>query len=161
MSLNPSQYDIRLAVYDVSRGQREGQEGDKVLAFFPPHATPNEQLSVVGLSQAVTSFADSFTSDEDDVSAGAAGRTGEMDTERHKWVMYKCEGSVWMVLVATKSWAGPSMTNATLWGALAAAHSTFALLHGYISQLLQQVRTPRRQPYIWAGHFTRVHPPSC
>jgi hypothetical protein len=51
---------IALAVFDESLGQRDGQEADKLLAFFPQSTPVAARMSVVGLAQAVASFAASF-----------------------------------------------------------------------------------------------------
>lgn len=52
-----SGYGIMLAVYDTRRGQQEGREADKILAFYPPTAPAIMQSSIVGLAQALTMFA--------------------------------------------------------------------------------------------------------
>jgi hypothetical protein len=52
-----SGYGIVLAVYDTRRGQQEGRESEKILAFYPPTAPNVMQSSIVGLAQALTMFA--------------------------------------------------------------------------------------------------------
>lgn len=52
-----SGYGIVLAVYDTRRGQQEGREAEKILAFYPPTAPNVMQSSIVGLAQALTMFA--------------------------------------------------------------------------------------------------------
>lgn len=52
-----SGYGIVLAVYDTRRGQQEGREAEKILAFYPPTAPGMMQSSIVGLAQALTMFA--------------------------------------------------------------------------------------------------------
>lgn len=49
-----------LAVFDSRRGQHEGEEYEKVLSFFPTSVALTTRTTVVGLAQAVTSFADTF-----------------------------------------------------------------------------------------------------
>jgi hypothetical protein len=41
--------------------QIEGQEIDKVLAFYPPEVAPNEQTALVGLVQAMLAFTSLFS----------------------------------------------------------------------------------------------------
>jgi hypothetical protein len=53
-------FSVCLAAYDTRRGQAEGREAEKLLAFFPPNAPPAMQSAVVGLAQAVTMFAGTF-----------------------------------------------------------------------------------------------------
>lgn len=52
-----SGYGIMLAVYDTRRGQQDGREAEKILAFYPPTAPDVMQSSIVGLAQALTMFA--------------------------------------------------------------------------------------------------------
>ncbi|CAH8321450.1 unnamed protein product [Eruca vesicaria subsp. sativa] len=42
---------LRLCVFDLRRGQTEGQELDKILFFHPPELDVSTQLSVIGLSE--------------------------------------------------------------------------------------------------------------
>jgi hypothetical protein len=53
-------FSVCLAAFDARRGQAEGREAEKVLAFHPPSAPAAMQSSVVGLAQAVTMFAGTF-----------------------------------------------------------------------------------------------------
>lgn len=50
-----------ISIFDTRRGDREGEEYDKVLAFFPTTAPVPVRCSIVGLAQAVTSFATTFS----------------------------------------------------------------------------------------------------
>lgn len=47
---------IQLCVFDSRRGQREGQELDKILFFYPPDCPYSVQLSVIGLSGGMITF---------------------------------------------------------------------------------------------------------
>ena len=62
-----------------------------------------------------------------------------MEAEQKKWAMLECEPDVWLVLIVTKAWAGPGCSNDILQASLASLHSLFTLLHGPMSQLLEQV----------------------
>lgn len=53
-------FSVCLAAYDARRGNAEGAEADKVLAFYPVTAPPPMQSSLVGLAQAATMFAGTF-----------------------------------------------------------------------------------------------------
>jgi hypothetical protein len=55
-----SAHGVVLAVYDTRRGQIEGREAEKILAFYPPTAAAAMQSSIVGLAQALTMFAGTF-----------------------------------------------------------------------------------------------------
>ncbi len=56
-----NQFDVCIGIYDKRRGQMEGRESDKVLAFHPPSTPEAQQSSVVGLAQALTMFAGTFS----------------------------------------------------------------------------------------------------
>ena len=51
---------FRIAVFDEQRGNAEGREEDKVLAFWPPDTPPQEQIVAVGLVQAMAAFMGTF-----------------------------------------------------------------------------------------------------
>lgn len=47
---------VQLCVFDLRRGQHEGQELDKILFFFPADLPFSKQLSVIGLSEGLITF---------------------------------------------------------------------------------------------------------
>lgn len=47
---------LRLCVFDLRRGQTEGQELDKILFFHPTELDFSTQLSVIGLSEGLITF---------------------------------------------------------------------------------------------------------
>ena len=52
---------VQLCVFDSRRGKAEGQEVDKVLAYYPADVPANVQANVVGLVQAVGAFSAIFS----------------------------------------------------------------------------------------------------
>ena len=52
---------LQLCIYDSRRGKAEGDEADRVLAYYPADVSPNEQASTVGLAQAVGAFTATFS----------------------------------------------------------------------------------------------------
>jgi hypothetical protein len=52
---------IRVAVFDDRRGNTEGTEADKVLAFWPADTAEREQVAAVGLVQAMAAFMANFS----------------------------------------------------------------------------------------------------
>lgn len=52
---------MQLCIFDERRGLSEGQEADRVLAYFPASVHPNDQASAVGLVQAMSSFSTIFS----------------------------------------------------------------------------------------------------
>lgn len=55
-STTPVNDGIQLCIFDLRRGQHEGQELDKILFFFPVDCPFSTQLSVVGLSEGLITF---------------------------------------------------------------------------------------------------------
>lgn len=47
---------IQLCIFDLRRGQQEGQELDKILFFFPAECPFSVQLSVIGLCEGIITF---------------------------------------------------------------------------------------------------------
>lgn len=47
---------MQLCIFDLRRGQHEGQELDKILFFFPVDCSFSMQLSVIGLSEGLITF---------------------------------------------------------------------------------------------------------
>lgn len=47
---------MKLCVFDLRRGQTEGQELDKILFFYPADLPLSTQLSVIGLSEGLITF---------------------------------------------------------------------------------------------------------
>ncbi|GFR41514.1 hypothetical protein Agub_g2209, partial [Astrephomene gubernaculifera] len=108
----------------------EGDEHEKLLSFFPTIAPVHVRTSIVGLAQAVASFADTLTQDD--------CRFKSMVAEHNKWVMFECEPSIWLLVIARKSWAGASCTDAAYKALLTSTYDVFVLLHGRMSMLLEQ-----------------------
>jgi len=48
--------ELQLLVFDTRRGNVEGQEQDKLLAFFPPDVPPVQQSGLVGLLHGLLAF---------------------------------------------------------------------------------------------------------
>ena len=59
--MGSSTADLQLLVFDTRRGNQEGREEDKLLAFFPPGAPPMHQSGVAGLLQGLLLFTATFT----------------------------------------------------------------------------------------------------
>lgn len=54
-------FNLCLTIFDTRRGQCEGEEHEKLLSFFPTTAPVHVRTSIVGLAQAVASFATTLT----------------------------------------------------------------------------------------------------
>lgn len=47
---------VQFCIFDLRRGQQEGQELDKILFFYPADLPFSTQLSVIGLSEGLITF---------------------------------------------------------------------------------------------------------
>ena len=53
--------ELQLLVFDTRRGNAEGREQDKLLAFFPPSVPPVQQSGLAGLLHGLLLFTANFT----------------------------------------------------------------------------------------------------
>lgn len=53
-------YGLQLCIFDERRGENEGDEMDKILAYYPSSTAPNMQAWAVGLAQAILTFSSTF-----------------------------------------------------------------------------------------------------
>uniref|UniRef100_A0A383WJN5 CCZ1/INTU/HSP4 first Longin domain-containing protein n=1 Tax=Tetradesmus obliquus TaxID=3088 RepID=A0A383WJN5_TETOB len=148
---------VVLAVYDARKGQAEGAEAEKVLAFWPPSASPAMQSSIVGLAQALTMFAGTFNKECPFHSMQAHG---------HSWAMYHAEPDLWLLLLVGRGLVGPHCLPGSLAGCLKGLHSLVVLLHGLLSS--QQGQDPsgvrlraRLQPLLAQAASSLLTPDAC
>ncbi|KAM0887912.1 hypothetical protein ACQ4PT_028683 [Festuca glaucescens] len=120
----------QLCVFDLRRGQQEGQELDKILFFHPADCPILLQLSVIGLCEGIITFTRIF-SPEDDCEV--------IESDKHSHVFYQAEPDIWMVLVVEKTKDSESTLRfGALQGILKESHSLFTMFHGPIRALLHR-----------------------
>ncbi|XP_066331423.1 vacuolar fusion protein CCZ1 homolog isoform X1 [Miscanthus floridulus] len=120
----------QLCVFDLRRGQQEGQELDKILFFHPADCPILLQLSVIGLCEGIVTFTRIFSPEED---------CEVIESEKHSHVFYQAETDIWMVLVVEKNKENElTWRYGALQGILKEAHSLFAMFHGPIRTLLDR-----------------------
>lgn len=121
---------LKLCVFDLRRGQNEGQELDKILFFFPPDLTFSSQLSVIGLSEGLITFTRLFSPE-------AACEV--IEAERHSHVFYESEPDIWIVMVIEKNKEIEAIWRVdALQKVLKEVHSLFVMFHGSIRSLLDK-----------------------
>ncbi|MED6148331.1 Vacuolar fusion protein CCZ1 B [Stylosanthes scabra] len=121
---------VELCIFDLRRGQHEGQELDKILFFFPASLPFSKQLSVVGLSEGLITFTRIFSPE-------AACEV--IEAERHSHIFYEPEPDIWMVMVVEKSNdSEPIWRDDALRKVLKEIHSLFVMFHGNIRTLLEK-----------------------
>nr|XP_016497745.1 PREDICTED: vacuolar fusion protein CCZ1 homolog isoform X1 [Nicotiana tabacum] len=130
---------MKLCIFDLRRGQHEGQELDKILFFFPADLPFPTQLSVIGLSEGLITFTRIFSPE---------APCEVIEAEMHSHVFYEAERDIWMVMVVEKSESEAIWRTDALRNVLKEVHSLFVMFHGSIRALLD------REP---SGGLTRTH----
>ncbi|KHG20000.1 hypothetical protein F383_08632 [Gossypium arboreum] len=139
-SIGTATEGMQLCIFDLRRGQHEGQELDKILYFFPPDLPFSTQLSVIGLSEGLITFTRIFSPE-------AACEV--IEAERHSHVFYEAEPDIWMVMIVEKSKEPEAIWRIdALREVLKEIHSLFIMFHGSIRALLD------KEP---GGGLTRAH----
>ncbi|XP_012478902.1 vacuolar fusion protein CCZ1 homolog B isoform X1 [Gossypium raimondii] len=139
-SIGTATEGMQLCIFDLRRGQHEGQELDKILYFFPPDLPFSTQLSVIGLSEGLITFTRIFSPE-------AACEV--IEAERHSHVFYEAEPDIWMVMIVEKSKEPEAIWRIdALREVLKEIHSLFMMFHGSIRALLD------KEP---GGGLTRAH----
>lgn len=85
-----SNESIELCIFDLKRGQHEGQELDKILFFFPAGLPFSKQLSVIGLSEGLITFTRIFSPETP---------CELIEAEKHSHVFHEPEPDIWIVMV--------------------------------------------------------------
>ncbi|KAL7163405.1 hypothetical protein ACSBR2_039498 [Camellia fascicularis] len=121
---------IKFSIFDLRRGQHEGQELDKILFFFPADLSFATQLSVIGLSEGLITFTRIFSPE-------AACEV--IEAEGHSHVFYEPEPDIWMVMIVEKSKESEAIWRVdALRRVLKEVHSLFVMFHGAIRALLDK-----------------------
>ncbi|KAF8389705.1 hypothetical protein HHK36_024224 [Tetracentron sinense] len=131
---------IQFCIFDLRRGQHEGEELDKILFFFPADLPFSTQLSVIGLSEGLITFTRIFSPE-------AACEV--IEAERHSHVFYQAEPDIWMVMIVEKNKDAEAIWRIdALQRVLKEVHSLFLMFHGSVRALLE------KEP---GGGLTRNH----
>lgn len=121
---------MQLCIFDLSRGQNEGEELDKILFFFPADLPFSTQLSVIGLSEGLITFTRIFSPE-------AACEV--IEAERHSHVFYEAETDIWMVMVVEKGKDSDAIWRIdALRKVLKEVHSLFVMFYGSIRAMLEK-----------------------
>lgn len=121
---------LKFCIFDLRRGQHEGEELEKILFFFPADLPFSAQLSVIGLSEGLITFTRIFSPD-------AACEV--IEAEMHSHVFFEAEPDIWMVMVVAKNKETESIWRIeALRSVLKEIHSLFVMFHGSIRVLLDK-----------------------
>ncbi|KMZ65769.1 hypothetical protein ZOSMA_30G00500 [Zostera marina] len=121
---------IQLCVFDLRRGQQEGQEIDKILFFFPADCPYSTQLSVLGLSEGLITFTRIFSPD---------APCEVIEAEKHTNIFYPAEPDIWMVLIVEKNKDPEAFRRSSaLNDFLKELHNLFLMFHGPVRALLDK-----------------------
>ncbi|TXG57087.1 hypothetical protein EZV62_018400 [Acer yangbiense] len=129
-SVSTASEGIQFCIFDLRRGQNEGQELDKILFFFPADLPFSTQLSVIGLSEGLITFTRIFSPE-------AACEV--IEAERHSHVFYEAEADIWMVMVVEKSKEAEAIWRIEdLRKVLKEVHSLFVMFYGPVRAMLEK-----------------------
>ncbi|XP_061394327.1 vacuolar fusion protein CCZ1 homolog [Musca vetustissima] len=78
-------------IFNSTYGLKEGHEKEKILFYHPKDIELNTKISDIGLSQAFTTFTDTFTDEP--------GGCEVIHTEKTVQLLYQAEPTFWLVLV--------------------------------------------------------------
>ncbi|XP_052188933.1 vacuolar fusion protein CCZ1 homolog B-like isoform X2 [Diospyros lotus] len=121
---------IKLCIFDLRRGQHEGQELDKILFFFPADLSFSTQLSVIGLSEGLITFTRIFSPE-------AACEL--IEAEGHSHIFHEAEPDIWMVMIVEKNKESEAIWRVdALRRVLKEIHSLFVMFHGSVRGLLDK-----------------------
>ncbi|KAI3438251.1 hypothetical protein D9Q98_000687 [Chlorella vulgaris] len=122
---------LQLLVFDTRRGNKEGEENDKVLAGFPDTVSLLQQSSMAGLLQGLLLFTANFTTDPHlqwDVA----------ETDSGTWVMHEAEPHLWFAALAARQWLPRHTSEHTLRSLLTQAHLLTTALCGSVQAMLDK-----------------------
>ncbi|XP_044481558.1 vacuolar fusion protein CCZ1 homolog B-like isoform X2 [Mangifera indica] len=129
-SVSTASEGIQICVFDLRRGQNEGQELDKILFFFPADLPFSTQLSVIGLSEGLITFTRMFSPE-------AACEV--IEAEKHSHVFYEAEPDIWMVMVVEKSKELEAIWRIdALRKVMKEVHSLFLMFYGSLRAMLEK-----------------------
>ncbi|KAK4394230.1 Vacuolar fusion protein CCZ1B [Sesamum angolense] len=132
-SENGASEAVKLCVFDLRRGQTEGQELDKILFFYPADLPLSAQLSVIGLSEGLVTFTRIFSPE---------APCEVIEAEVHSHVFCEAEPDIWMVMVVEKDKDSEAIWRIdALRKVLEEVHSLFVMFHGSIRTLVDKEPT--------------------
>ncbi|XP_076960159.1 vacuolar fusion protein CCZ1 homolog B-like [Bidens hawaiensis] len=127
---SPPSEPLKFCIFDLRRGQHEGEELEKILFFFPADLPFPAQLSVVGLSEGPITFTRIFSPE-------AACEV--IEAEMHSHVFFEAEPDIWMIMVIAKNKETEAIWRVeALRSVLKEIHSLFVMFHGSIRMLLDK-----------------------
>lgn len=124
---------LQLCVFDMSRGQNDGHELDKILFFYPTECPLMAQLSLIGLGEGLITFTKIFSPD---------APCDKIESEKRTHVFFQPEQDIWMVMVLEKRKENGELgRTSALQAVLKEAHGLFTLFYGSIRALLLKNQT--------------------
>lgn len=121
---------MQLCVFDMSRGQHDGHELEKILFFFPTECPLTAQLSLIGLAEGLITFTKIFSPE---------APCEKIESERRTHVFLQPEADIWMIMVFEKKKENSEPVRSTaLQALLKEAHGLFSLFYGSIKSLLSK-----------------------
>ncbi|GMH36776.1 hypothetical protein BSKO_04649 [Bryopsis sp. KO-2023] len=128
-SARKSQAPLQLFIYDERKGNKEGHEDDKLLAYFPATTPHDDKLITVGLAQALSTFIATFDGDSD---------TQTLETENCWWCIRRFEPGIRVGAVSDGESGPEKIRGGSLNVLLQDIYSWIRLLHGSVNKVLQE-----------------------
>lgn len=150
---------FQLLVFDSRRGNKEGEEEDKLLGFYPDATPLDERISLAGLLQGLHTFRQSL---QRQVCASASSfciphsfhshvflihnnqQTTEkfeiIETDASVWTIHEAEPNIFLALVAIKNWLPRHVSQDTMMACLVHTHHLMNILFAGIQHELDKVR---------------------
>jgi len=129
-------------------GLQEENDTEKVLYFWPQEYTIDKQMADVGLVEALTNFAETFTSEP----------TSICQTEKVKYILQRPELGWWVVMVV-QSRFGEWLDEIGLQNILIHTISQFRLFNGSFERMLENLGEKElrlKLPRLWTPIVTEI-----
>ncbi|XP_034251405.1 vacuolar fusion protein CCZ1 homolog isoform X1 [Thrips palmi] len=146
-------------IYNSSYGQKEGEEAQKILYYYPTKTDLDSQIKNVGLTEAIIKFTETFNCNQ---------QCESLHTQKTRQLYYQPEDGFWMVLVltvptATKTKEGidhleyqsDEVQDNIYWAVLKQAYRSFQLFNGSFSNILDSEKDPTKLRYKLDHFFAK------
>lgn len=127
-------------IFNSLYGQKEGEEAEKILYFYPPKTDLDQQIKNVGLAEAIIKFTETFNCHQDCES---------LHTQKTRQLYFRPEEGFWMALVLSvptviKTKEGvdslehlsDDIQDNVYWAVMQEVYRSFRLFHGSFKTIL-------------------------
>ncbi|EKX39105.1 hypothetical protein GUITHDRAFT_143716 [Guillardia theta CCMP2712] len=152
----------KLFIFDTRLGQREDNEHEKILFYYPASSQQDQQCSDVGLVEALINFTKTFSPDRP---------CNAVHTEQTRQAIWEPEPNLWVVIVVKTSrgtrkdadgFVDHDLSDEVLDSTLRNAYEMFVLFHGPFERVIknESVDVLRRKLSLFFPPFIATIPPT-